>query len=200
MAIHYLPVDWNSYHSYALKLAATLLSHDPSVEEIVAISRGGLTFGHLLSDLLRIPIWTISIQSYHDLQTQGELHINGKLQTSIEGKHILLVDDVSDTGKTFERAIEYLHTGHPKKVTTMSVFYKPHSIYRPDYFAKVTSKWIIFPYELTETVLSITNRLKQEGKKKADIQTFLEKLDFSPKLIAFSWKHHFNHSVPTATP
>jgi len=190
MAIHYLPLDWTSYHSLALKLAATLLTHDSSVDEIVAISRGGLTFGHILSDLLRIPIWTIAIQSYTDIQKQGEIKINGKLQTSIEGKHILLVDDVSDTGKTFERAIEYIHTGLPKKVTTMSVFYKPHSIYRPDYFARQTSKWIIFPYEITENILNITRMMKKEGKSKQEIQQFLEKLNVSPKQIAFSWRHH----------
>jgi len=27
------------------------------------------------------------------------------------------------------------------------MYYKPRSIYRPDYFAKQTSKWILFPYE-----------------------------------------------------
>jgi uncharacterized protein len=191
MAIQYLPLSWNTYHSYAIKLAATLLTHDSSVDEIVAISRGGLTFGHLLSDLLRIPIWTIAIQSYTDIQEQGEVKINGKLQTSIEGKHILLVDDVSDTGKTFVRAVEYLHTGNPKKVTTMSVFYKPHSIYRPDYFARQTSKWIIFPYEVTETILNITRRMVKEGKPKYEIQKFLEKHGCSTKQIAFSWRHHF---------
>ena len=192
MAINYLPLDWDTYHSYTLKLAAALLTHDSTVDEIVAISRGGLTFGHLLSDFLRIPIWTIAIQSYTDIQKNGEVKINGKLQTSIVGKHILLVDDVSDTGKTFERAIEYVLTGHPRKVTTMSVFYKPHSTYRPDYLAKQTSKWILFPYEVTEVILLITKKMKQQGKTKKEIQTFLEKVHYTPKQIAFSWRHHMH--------
>lgn len=190
MAIQYLPLDWTVYNTYTLHLAATLLAHDPTINEIVAISRGGLAFGHILSDLLRIPIWTISIQSYTDIQVQGEIKINGKLQTSIEGKHILLVDDVSDSGKTLKRAVEYLKEGKPKKVSTMTMFYKPHSEYRPDYFAKQTSKWILFPYEKTEMIMLISKRLKSEGKKKRDIQAFLEKLHFDPKQIAFTWKYH----------
>ena len=195
MAIQYLPLDWKTYHSYALDLAATLLSHDPSVTEIVAISRGGLAFGHVLSDLLRIPIWTISIQSYTDIQTQGEILITGKLQTSIEGKHILLVDDVSDSGQTLKRAVEYLNEFQPQKITTMTMYFKPHSIYRPDYFAKQTSKWILFPYEVTEMILLISKRMIQEGKKKAEIQQFLEKLNFSPKFIKFAWKYHLQKII-----
>ena len=190
MAIKYLPVTWPEYHLYTQNLAATLLTHDDSVNEIVAISRGGLSFGHLLSDFLRISIWTIAIQSYTDIQTQGEIKINGKLQTSIEGKHILLVDDVSDSGKTLERAVEYLKEGKPKKVTTMTMFYKPHSVYRPDYFAKQTSKWILFPYEPTEMTYLISQQLAKEHKTKQEIQEFLKSLGYTDKQIAFTRKYH----------
>lgn len=190
MAVSYLPVDWPTYHSYIQHLAAALLAHDGSVQEIVAISRGGLAIGHLLSDLLRIPIWTINIQSYTDIQTQGEVHITGKLQTSIENKHIVLVDDVSDSGKTLERAVEYLKEFNPKKITTMTVFYKPHSIFRPDYFAKQTKKWILFPYEPTEMILLITKKLQKEGKSKAEIQQLLNSLSYTNKQISFTRKYH----------
>src|SRR5574341_272262 len=115
MAISYLPVSWQEYHAYAQQLAEEILTKDGPVDEIVAISRGGLTSGHLLSDLLRIPISTFTIQSYTDIQTQGEVKITAGLQTPIEGKHVLLVDDVSDTGKTLSRALEYLNDFKPKK-------------------------------------------------------------------------------------
>jgi len=115
MAIQYLQLDWTTYNSYTLNLAATLLSHDPTVNEIVAISRGGLSFGHILSDLLRVPIWTITIQSYTDIQTQGEIKITAKLQTSIEGKHILLVDDVSDSGKNVRASSRVFKRIGPQK-------------------------------------------------------------------------------------
>ncbi|MCX8008625.1 MAG: phosphoribosyltransferase family protein [Patescibacteria group bacterium] len=190
MAIQYLFIDWSTYTITIRNLASTLLTHNPSVQEIVAISRGGLTFGHLLSDFLRVPVWTITIQSYTDIQTQGEVKIKDGLQTSIQNKHILLVDDVSDSGKTFTRAIEYIQELHPKKITTMAMFYKPHSRYRPDYFAKTTTKWIIFPYEHTEMILLITKNMQKQGKTKREIQTYLETLQFDPKHIAFARKYH----------
>ena len=190
MAAQYLPVSWDEYHKLAQKLAATVLSHDKQVDEIVAISRGGLTLGHLLSDFLRIPISTIIIQSYTDIQAQGEVAITGKLQRSIRDKHILLVDDVSDTGKTYKRAVRYLRRCGPKSITTVAMFYKPHSVFRPDFFAARTSKWIIFPYEATEMPLLIIQNMQKEGHTKREIQAFLEHLGFDDKQIAFVRKHY----------
>ncbi len=190
MAIQYHFIDWNIYTTHAKKLASILLEHDSSIQEIIAISRGGLTFGHLLSDLLQVPIWTIAIQSYTDIQQQGEVQILGTLQTSIEQKHVLLIDDVSDSGRTFQRAIEYLTTLRPRKVTTMTMFLKPQSSYRPDYFAEITNAWVVFPYEHTEMILLITKRMQQEGKKESDIQSYLQQIGFDEQTIAFAWKHH----------
>ena len=190
MGVHYLPVSWNSYHQSAQKLAATILACREPVDEIVAISRGGLTLGHLLSDFLLVPISTISIQSYTDIQTRGEIEITAKLQRSIRGKRILLVDDVSDSGKTLKRAVSYLRRAGATHITTVTMFYKPHSIFRPDYFAQKTTKWILFPYEPTEMISLITKSMMSEKKSKYQIQTFLEKLNYTDDQIAFVRKHY----------
>jgi hypothetical protein len=190
MAIHYLPVSWKTYHTAAQKLAATILDQHESIDLIVAIARGGLSLGLILSDFLRIPISTIVIQSYTDIQKQGELKITGKLQTPIRGKNIILVDDIADSGKTFKRAIAYLRRFGPKSITTASLFYKPHSVYRPDYFAKQSTDWILLPHEVTEWIYTFTQKLQKEGKSKADIQRFLEKLKFTDDQIAFVRRHY----------
>lgn len=190
MAIHYLPVSWKTYHETARKLAATVLNHTEPIDQIVAISRGGLTLGHLLTDFLRIPISIITIQSYTDIQASGEAVLTAKLQNSIKHKHILLVDDVSDSGKTMKRATKYLTRAGAKKITTVTMFYKPRSICRPDYFAKQTTKWILFPYEPTEMILLITKQMVSDGKSKADIQQFLKKLAYTDDQITFVRRHY----------
>lgn len=189
MNITYLPVNWTSYHEYSRKLAATILTHTETIDRIVAISRGGLTFGHLLSDFLRVPIATFTIQSYTDIQSQGELTITEPLSVPIKGHHILLVDDVSDSGKTLKRAITYLKSFKPKKITTVTMFHKPRSSYRPDFFAKETNKWILFPYEPTEMILNITQMMQKEGKTKVDIQKFLTGLGYTLDQIKFVRKY-----------
>jgi len=193
MLIQYLPVSWKTYHETAQKLAATVLDHTEPIDQIVAISRGGLTLGHLLTDLLRIPISIITIQSYTDIQTSGEAILTAKLQNSIKHKHILLVDDVSDSGKTMRRATKYVTRAGAKKITTVTMFYKPHSVFRPDYFARLTTKWIIFPYEPIEMILLISKQMQSGGKSKADIQRLLEKLKFTDDQISFVRRHYLTY-------
>lgn len=190
MVTPYLFVTWPEYHLLAQKLAAAIFNHSHQADLIVAISRGGLTLGHVLSDLLRKPISTILVQSYTDIQKQGEVKIVEKLGFPVSGKRILVVDDVADSGRTFQRAIGYLTKLKPKELTTVALYFKPKSMVRPDFYAKQTSKWIIFPYETTEMILLITKQMEQEGKTKAQIQDFLTDLGFREGQIAFTRKHH----------
>lgn len=193
MKSKYLSVSWEHYHSLALKLAATMLSNEKaSFDEIVAIGRGGLSIGLILSDFLRLPIFSFTIQSYQDIKKQGELKITEKLGITIKNKKILLVDDNADSGKTFIRALSYLKQFHPSSVTTASVFYKPWSTYRPDYFAQQTTQWILFPHEVTEWVYTFTQKMTKEGKSKLEIQKFLTKLGYTEDQIKFVRKHHLS--------
>lgn len=190
MAIEYLPVSWTDYNRYAQHLAEVILVKDEPIDEIVAIARGGLSLGHVLSDLLRTSISTFSIQSYEDIKEQGEVKITAGLQTTIEGKHILLVDDVSDTGKTLVRAVEYLKDFKPKRITTATMFYKPHSVYKPDFFVQETAAWILFPTEVVETIASMFTRMRKEGKSDQEIEHLLHSLGYTATQLTFVKKFH----------
>jgi hypoxanthine phosphoribosyltransferase len=190
METKYLFTTWPEYHLLAQKLAAAIMNHSPKFDMIVAVSRGGLTLGHMLSDLLQLPVSTFAIQSYTDIQTQGTMKVTQQLGISITGKRVLLVDDVSDSGKTFKRATEYVKSCKPSDITTVAMFFKTRSIFRPDYFVKKTNRWIIFPYEPTEMIIQITKKMDSEGKSKAEIQDFLITLGFREGQIAFVRKHH----------
>jgi hypoxanthine phosphoribosyltransferase len=190
MDIQYLPVDWTTYHDLTRKLAAAILSSPLKIDQIVAISRGGLSLGHILSDFLQIPVSTFTIQSYCDIQNQGEIKIIEPLKSPIRGKHILLADDVADSGTTLKRALSYCNRFKPKKITTVTMFFKPRSVYRPDFFAKETSKWILFPYEPTEMILAITKSMEKDRKSKAEIQRKLTSLGYTPDQIRFVRKYY----------
>lgn len=191
MAAQYLSVTWRQYHALAQTLAATILSanHSP-YDRIIAIARGGLSLGLILSDFLQTPISTITTQSYTDIGKQGELTITSKLGTSIKGKRVLLVDDIADSGKTFRRSLSYLKRLKPASITTASLFYKPHSTYRPDFFAKKTNAWILLPHEVTEWITTFTQKMQKEGKSEADIQKFLESLGYTISQILFVRRYY----------
>ncbi|MEK7141773.1 MAG: phosphoribosyltransferase [Patescibacteria group bacterium] len=190
MAVQYLSVTWDQFHSLSLLLADQILKSKTPVDEIVAIARGGLSIGLILTDFLAKPISTITIQSYTDIEKQGEVHITSKLGKQIKGKNILLVDDIADSGKTFLRAIKYLKKFLPASITTAALFYKPHSVFHPDFYAKETSAWILLPHEVVEWITTFTNSMIKTGKSKVDIHTFLNKLGYNDSQISFAQKNY----------
>ncbi len=190
MADQYLSVTWNEFHSLSLLLAQQILESNKPIDEIVAIARGGLSLGLILTDFLQKPISTITIQSYTDIKKQGLVQITSKLGKPIRGKHILLVDDIADSGKTFHRAIQYLQEFKPSTITTATLFYKPHSSFKPNFFAKETTAWILLPHEVTEWVKTFTQKMESKGKSKAEIQQFLASLGYTQKQNAFVHKYY----------
>lgn len=190
MADQYLPVTWNEFHSLSLLLAQQILESNKPIDEIVAIARGGLSLGLILTDFLQKPISTITIQSYTDIKKQGLVQITSKLGKPIRGKNILLVDDIADSGKTFHRAISYLEEFHPSSITTAALFYKPHSSFKPDFFGKKTNLWILLPHEVTEWIKTFTEKMESEGKSKTEIQKFLASLGFTDSQITFVQKYY----------
>jgi len=84
---------------------------------LICILRGGVMF---LTDLMRrisIPhaIDFMAISSYGTgvRQSSGEVRISLDLNQSIEGRHVLVVEDIVDTGHTIAAVLELLHTRRP---------------------------------------------------------------------------------------
>jgi len=161
----FLTLSWPQFCAHAFTLSQQIYASKRRLDLIVAIARGGLTLSQLLFDSLQLPIATFTIQSYKDLQQQSLPQITfGLGTTTLKDKHVLLVDDVCDTGKTFERALVYVtELGAQKgQIATAALHYKPHASYRPDFFVTETDKWVIYPYEVRETITQLTKLWKEE--------------------------------------
>lgn len=84
----------------------------------------------LVSDLIRqieIPLrlGLIQASSYRGEATQpGELHINTALMPDVSDRHVLLVDDIFDTGRTVVGLLERLETFEPRSVKTAVLLWK----------------------------------------------------------------------------
>ncbi len=88
---------------------------------IVGILTGSLIF---VADLIRhldlpLRIGLIQASSYRGaVTTPGALHINPELMPDVRGRHVLLLDDILDTGQTLSHLVRQLH-GH--SVTSLRV-------------------------------------------------------------------------------
>ena len=68
----------------------------------------------------------LALQSYGDqTMTSGVVQITADLTHPIEGKHVLIVEDIVDTGLTMSYLLENLKTRRPASVKLCSLLHKP---------------------------------------------------------------------------
>jgi hypoxanthine phosphoribosyltransferase len=148
---------------------------DPDV--IVGVSRGGWTPARVLSDLLLKPeIANIKVEFYLGVEkTKEEPKITQPVSINVEVKRLLVVDDVSDTGKSLRLVKEYLIKQGARDIRIATLYYKPWSITVPDFYQKTTKSWVIFPWERKEAFRKVIERFTEEGRpiKKA-ISTLID--------------------------
>jgi hypoxanthine phosphoribosyltransferase len=107
------------------------ISHDYAGKDLllVCILKGGVLF---LSDLVRatrIPhaFDFMAISSYGGARTEssGVVRILMDLNTSIENRNVLIVEDIVDTGRTLSYIIENLRTRNPASLKICALLNKP---------------------------------------------------------------------------
>jgi hypoxanthine phosphoribosyltransferase len=123
---------------------------------IAGISRGGLVPARIISDLYwcegkKITLSIMQIGFYSGVgKREKEPIIYQDLPGLTHGKSILLIDDVADSGVSLDFALKYLEMKKPKEVRIGTLYYKPWSIIKPNYYVEETRSWIIFPHERYE--------------------------------------------------
>ena len=134
---------------------------------IVAIGRGGYVPARLLSDYLDIyNLSSFKIEHYRRAHKQPEARIRYPLPVNVKGLKLLLVDDVSDAGDTFELALAHLRDcGPPVQIKTAVLHHKTCSSLVPDYFAAEIRewRWLIYPWAIHEDVTGFIRELGLVG-------------------------------------
>ena len=95
---------------------------------LIGVLKGSFIF---LADLFRqidLPaeVDFLGLSSYGDSQeTSGVVRVTQDLSRSIEGKHVLVVEDIVDTGLTMQYLLENLATRRPVSIRIASLLHKP---------------------------------------------------------------------------
>jgi hypoxanthine phosphoribosyltransferase len=106
------------------------ISRDYADDELllICILRGGVVFMVDLMRQLSIPhaIDFMAISSYGagGRASTGNVRLTFDLQTNIEGKHVLLVEDIVDSGHTLSHVLEMLRTRNPQSLKVCALLDK----------------------------------------------------------------------------
>jgi hypothetical protein len=182
---NYVAPGWDEIYAMLLELALKIRRSGFKADLIVGVSRGGWAPARILSDLLEnTRTANIKIEFYTGLaKTANRPIVTQPISDVIASKNALVVDDVSDTGESLKVALEHLLKMGAASVKTVTIYYKPRSIFRPDYFASLTSDWVIFPWERLEATKLLLDEAKAAGRDVESVRATLRKCNFSDKTI-----------------
>ena len=143
------PVSWDQFHRDSRALAWRLHAAGPFAA-IVAITRGGLVPAAIVARELNVRmIDTVCVTSYVDGRNQGALKLLKTIAPEIkalrdQGKRVLIVDDLVDTGNTARVVRELLPAAH-----FATVYAKPMGRPLVDTFITEVSQdtWIYFQWD-----------------------------------------------------
>jgi hypoxanthine phosphoribosyltransferase len=90
---------WHDIEKAVNDIVSQLYKDGWKPDYVVGISRGGLTPAVLFSHLLDIPMYTLKVSLRDGVEEDCD-HNCWMAEDAYEGKHILIVDDINDTGAT----------------------------------------------------------------------------------------------------
>jgi len=175
-------LTWKQMYDALLRLAEKIVRRGFMPDVIVGVSRGGWVPARVLCDLLNVPaLANVGVGFYEGLrERKSEPKLTQSISMNVSGQKVLVVDEVADTGKSLMLVEDYITKQGAKEVRTATIYTKPWSIIEPDYYEKETSQWIVFPWEIKETVRLVA--MKSSKSKKREELEDLEDSGVSRKL------------------
>jgi hypoxanthine phosphoribosyltransferase len=95
---------------------------------LLCILKGGVFFTTELAKRITVPVSLdfMSVSSYGaGTESSGVVRIIKDLDSSIEGKNVLVIEDIIDTGRTLAYLLENLKQRHPKSLKLCALLDKP---------------------------------------------------------------------------
>jgi uncharacterized protein len=147
--------------SFALGLQVLRSGFRPTI--LVGVWRGGAPVGIAVQEVLEFhgiecDHLAVRTSSYAGIDQRSEVRVHGidyLVSRLTADDHLLLIDDIFDSGRSLEALIAELtrrcKLNMPQQVRIATVFWKTarnRTSLRPDFHVRTTDAWLVFPHEL----------------------------------------------------
>lgn len=148
-------ITWKQLHQDCDTLVEQILKANVEYDLVIGLMRGGCVPATIVSHALDVPMMAIGIKTYNHTQKNHNVDAyqaaHGDFFNMRQRKSImrtLLIDDLSDTGDTFEYIARNYSSILPQ-IDTAAPYIKSHTKFRPTYFAQefFNNEWLVFPWE-----------------------------------------------------
>ena len=149
-------LTWDQFGVASRDLARRIVADGFEPEVVVAIARGGLLPAGAIAYGLGVKnCGALNVEFYTGIGTVLEAPevLRPTLDIEyLEGRKVLLVDDVADSGRTLALAVQLLRD-RGADMRSVVIYTKPTTILHPDYSWKDTDLWIDFPWSFQGSVI-----------------------------------------------
>ena len=152
-------LTWERFGTASRELTEQIVASGWMPDLVVAIARGGLIPAGAISYAMDVKaVGTMNVEFYTGVgETLDEPQLLPPLMdvSAMDGKRVLVVDDVADSGKTLKMVMDLIdehglsldgETNVKVDARCAVIYKKPVSIIEPDYVWCDTDKWINFPW------------------------------------------------------
>ncbi|OVE84640.1 phosphoribosyltransferase [Natronolimnobius baerhuensis] len=165
--------NWDYIYSLCRDVSDDVRRDEFEPDVIVALARGGWFAGRCLCDFLGLDDLT-SLKMEHYVGTAekaDEPQVRYPMpEGSVEGKDVLIIDDIADTGGSIKRAYEYVDDRDAGEVRTATLQLLQTSEFEPDYVGEQLEEWtwVVYPWNFIEDMIDLTESVMEQ----ADQETF----------------------------
>jgi hypoxanthine phosphoribosyltransferase len=152
--------NWEYIYGLCRNVSDEVKASEFEPDVVVALARGGWFAGRCLCDFLGLDDLT-SLKMEHYVgtaQKAGEPEVRYPMpEGSVEGKDVLIIDDIADTGGSIEHAYEYVTDRDPGEVRTATLQLLQTSEFEPDYIGERLDEWawVVYPWNFIEDMVDI---------------------------------------------
>ncbi|SFS69637.1 phosphoribosyltransferase [Halostagnicola kamekurae] len=174
--------NWDYIYSLCRDVSEDVRNDEFEPDVIVALARGGWFAGRCVCDFLGLDDLT-SLKMEHYVGTaekSGEPTVRYPMpEGSVEGKDVLIIDDIADTGGSIKRAQEYVTDRDADTVRTATLQLLGTSEFDPDYVGERLEEWtwVVYPWNFIEDMIDLITSAMEKGEQesydKADIRHYL---------------------------
>ena len=165
--------NWEYIYGLCRDVSDQVKTADFEPDVVVALARGGWFAGRCICDFLGLDDLT-SLKMEHYVGTAekaDEPEVRYPMpKGSVEGKDVLIIDDIADTGGSIERAYEYVTDRDAGEVRTATLQLLQTSEFEPDFVGERLEEWtwIVYPWNFIEDMIDLISGVME----KADEETF----------------------------
>ena len=156
-------ISWRQVDQLLRTVAEAIRAARFQPELIVAIARGGFVPARLLCDQLGVmELASFRIEHYQGQQREARARVRHPLNVELGGRRVLVVDDLSDTGETFEVAMQHILERGASEARSAALHYKLGSKVEPDFYAKRVRqwRWLSYPWARMEDLTGLMGKLE----------------------------------------